>query len=135
MGWSIKKKHTQPWEAMPRWGQHHMAWENKASRLPEPGAQAYAYESYGLVEFSPIGPSVAVTTPLQKYSPPYVTGMAVWLSGIPTQAGGVTLQALIDPSAPGGYVSGMGNPAPLTGPNGSPSYAAINDPYAAPNQP
>lgn len=106
MAWKIRQKPVRPWLDMPRNGAFVNAFENKFPYgFPVPGAQAYAFESLGLVEFSPIGPSVVIQQPLSKIYPQLYTGQAVPLQGIPLQAGQVVTAQLIDPdNGNGNYV-------------------------------
>lgn len=105
MGWKKTHKNILPWQKMPRNGMFQNVWENKSSRGPQPGAQAYAFESYGLVEFSPIGPTHPIDEQIRSINPQLYVGLAVPVGGIPLQAGGFQLQSLIDPQTPGGYSS------------------------------
>lgn len=100
MAWKIKQKPILPWEQMPRHGLHQHVFENKFPwNFPSPGAQAYAFESLGLVEFSPIGPSGVVIEPIRKFTPQMFVGQAVALQGIGIQSGQMITQPLIDPDA------------------------------------
>lgn len=80
-------------------------WEKK--RMPSPGAQAYAFESLGLVQFTPIGPSVNVRQGIVPVpgAPQPVSGLAVPLNGIPTTAGQIMGQQLYDPAV--GYAQSI----------------------------
>lgn len=83
-------------------------WERK--KQPSPGAQNYAFESLGLVQFTPSGPSVAVRepiVPLQR-GPQPVVGQSVITNGVPTVSGQLYGQPLFDPNA--GYVA---SPSPI----------------------
>lgn len=52
-------------------------------RLPSPGAQNYAYETLGLVEFSPIGPAEMNRLQWQIVAPPPMyAGLGFWMQGI-----------------------------------------------------
>ena len=98
-----KKKVEIPRDPPP--GMYQGVWEKK--RQPSPGAQAYAWESVGLAQFTPIGPSVHVRqgiNVLPGAQQPYV-GQGVWLDGVPTTAGQVFGQQLYDPNS--GYTSGL----------------------------
>lgn len=98
MGWKLQPKKVFPSEGTPRQGVFHNAWENKFPYgFPVPGAQAFGYESLGLVEFSPIGPSAAIAEQVRSVNPQLYTGQAVYLAGMPTQAGQVIGQPLINP--------------------------------------
>lgn len=132
MAWKVRQKPVLPWADLPRHGDPHFVWENKQPKLPQPGAQAYAWESYGLVEFSPIGPSIAVKTPFTKLTPQLYQSLATFLQGIGTQAGGVQFQALFDPTSPNGYPAGFGIDAASNRLTGA-AYMR-NDPLA-PNTP
>jgi hypothetical protein len=118
MGWRMKQKHVLPWQEMPRQGGFKNVWEQKFPyRFPTPGAGSFAFESYGLVEFSPIGPSVAVAEPLAPLAGEQLyVGQAVVLQGIPLQAGQVMQQPLVDPQT--GYANNTpyerGSAAPNT---------------------
>jgi hypothetical protein len=69
---------------------------------PDPGAPAYAYEGLGLVEFSPIGPSVANRNYLFPLAttPPLFAGHAVPLQGLGGLVQGqfITQPLLYDPA-------------------------------------
>lgn len=92
-------------------GMYQGVWEKK--RQPSPGAQAYAWESLGLPQFTPIGASVVVRQALMPTAgvlQPYV-GQAVPLQGMPTTAGQIYGQPLFDNSSEGnGYTS---SPTPI----------------------
>ena len=99
-------------------GMYQGVWEKK--RQPSPGAQAFAWETLGLGQFSPIGPSINVRVgirPLPGTEQPVVV-MAVNLNGVPTVAGQIFGQALFDQNSPGGYVTGpsqiFNNPFPFS---------------------
>lgn len=97
-------------------GGYQGVWEKK--RQPSPGAMAFAWETLGLEQFTPIGPGVHVRQGFQVTPgvPQPATGQAVWLDGIPTNAGQVYGQALYDPST--GYTTGAtpiyNNPFPFS---------------------
>lgn len=110
----------------------HMAWENKHGRLPEPGAEAWAYESLALFEQSPIGPSVIIQEPLQSTTAGLFAGQAVPLQGIPLVAGTVQQAPLFDPDTPGGSVNYPDQISPLVAHNipvSIPGIVAPNDPF------
>lgn len=74
-------------------------WARK--RLPSPGVQNYAFESLGLPEFNPIGPSVAARSIIRTLAGPqqYLPASAIPIAGIGGLAAGqVILQALYDPN-------------------------------------
>lgn len=74
-------------------------WTRK--RQPSPGAQSYAFESLGLVEFTPIGPSITIRRHLNVVQHPqtYINGRAVPTTGIGgLNAGQMALQPLYDPN-------------------------------------
>lgn len=73
-------------------------WTKK--RLPTPGAQNYAFESLGLVEFTPIGAGLGNRMQLAVLQPPqvYIQSQAVPTTGFGGPvAGQMALQPLIDP--------------------------------------
>jgi hypothetical protein len=74
---------------------YEMAWERQS--LPDPAAMNYSWETLGLVQFSPIGPSVAVRKPFSTLFPQLFSGFSVWLAGIPLTQGQVIGQPLYDP--------------------------------------
>lgn len=79
-------------------GMYQGVWEKK--RQPSPGAQAYAWESLGLSEFTPIGAGVHTRIgirPLPGANQPAI-GLAVALNGVPTTAGQLFGQPLYDPA-------------------------------------
>lgn len=117
MGWTYKPKKVFPSEGTPRQGMFHNVWENKFPfNFPLPGAQGFGYESLGLVEFTPIGAGVPLQEQIRSVNPQLYVGQAVTLAGIPTQAGQMITQPLIDPQS--GYarnsVAERGSPAPNT---------------------
>jgi hypothetical protein len=76
----------------------HMEWERQ--RQPSPGAMAYAWETLGLVPFSPIGSGIPATfhfRPLLSAPQPYSL-KAVALDGVPTVAGGIMGAPLYNPT-------------------------------------
>jgi hypothetical protein len=79
-------------------GLYQGVWEKK--RMPSPGAQAYAWETLGLSQFTPIGPGVTVREGYRVTAgadQPMV-GLAVMLEGVPTSAGQIYGQPLFDPN-------------------------------------
>jgi hypothetical protein len=74
-------------------------WRDKTANLPDPGAQAFAYETLGLVAFPPSGPSIVANAWRMHafYSSPSVSRAAVRTIGIPTVAGQIFSQPLLDP--------------------------------------
>lgn len=97
-------------------GLYQGVWEKK--RQPSPGAQAYAWETLGLVQFVPSGPSITVRRGISVLpgAPQPAIGLAVPLNGVPLTAGQVVGQPLYDPAQ--GFVnSNMGynqNPFPFS---------------------
>ncbi len=91
-------------------GMYQGVWEKK--RQPSPGAQAYAWETLGLPQFSPVGPSITVRQGLavvaESIQP--MVGQAVPISGIPTTAGQIFGQQLFDSTAEGGGYTSPVNP-------------------------
>jgi hypothetical protein len=76
-----------------------LAWEDKHARLPQPGAQAFAWETYQLAEFTLIGPTVAVRRKWSVIQPAQVhIGLAVPLAGNPLIAGQIFHQPLYNPN-------------------------------------
>lgn len=72
----------------------------KRKRLPTPGAMNYAFESLGLVEFTPIGDGIGNRHQYQITQPPqvYINGIATWTDGLGgIIAGQAIMQPLIDP--------------------------------------
>ena len=90
-------------------GYYQGVWEKK--RQPSPGAQAFAWETLGLAQFTPIGPTVNVRKPF-NVTPGTMqpaVGLAVTMNGVPTVAGQIFGQGLYDQSAGGsGYTTGPG---------------------------
>jgi hypothetical protein len=112
-------------------GNYLNVWERKD--MPDPGAQAYAWETLGLEPFSPIGPGVRTRIGIKPLFAQVYTEQAVILNGIPTTAGQIFGQPLFDPSAPGsGYTMGLALPgSPLAALNIPANYnapIAVNDP-------
>jgi hypothetical protein len=95
-------------------------WERK--RLPDPGSQNYAYETYALAPLSPISSAVAIRgAPPRLYEQQIYVGQSVSLDGIPTTAGQIVTQPLYNTET-GGFVSAFPVPlSPLSGIN----YVAI----------
>jgi hypothetical protein len=117
MGWKMRQKNVLPWEQMPRQGVFKNVWEQKFPfGFPTPGAQSFAFESYGLVEYTPIGPSAVVADPIELLHPQLYVGQAVVVQGIPLQAGQVMHQPLIDPQTGAAHNNPgeRGEPAPNT---------------------
>lgn len=83
-------------------------WRDKRDNLPDPGAQAFAYETYGLPAFPPSGPSIHAVAqrPHAFYGPPLVSRAAVITTGIPTVAGQIFLQPLLNPYQDNGRPAG-----------------------------
>lgn len=80
------------------------AFTYERKRLPGPGAQNYAYELLGLVEFSPIGPAERNRLQWQVVQPsPQYAGFDLYLQGVGGLSQGTMYSApLIDPSSPYG---------------------------------
>lgn len=75
--------------------------------MPDPGAQNYAWETLALPAFTPIGPgNVAIAMrPLPFGPPPLLTQQGAIVRGIPTTAGQIIGQPLINNLTPvGGQV-------------------------------
>jgi hypothetical protein len=86
-----RARHADIWKGIYHWVQ---------KKLPSPGAQNYAYETLGLVEFTPIGYGVHVRTNWMITQPPqpYINGQAVPVTGLGgLSAGQLALQPLYDP--------------------------------------
>lgn len=77
-------------------GNFHLAWEEKP--LPGPGAGNFAWEVLGLVEFSPIGPTIYAREPMRSTARPMYSYQAVPLQGIPLVSGQIFGQPLYDPA-------------------------------------
>jgi hypothetical protein len=109
-------------------GLFHVAYERKS--LPDPGAQVYAYESLGLVQFAPSGPSVFARDQVRSVSPQLYVFQQTLMAGIPIVSGQMVGQPLYDPNA-GGYTQdppGAISPLvpyniPATTPDYPPAYA------------
>ena len=71
---------------------------------PDPGAQAFAWETLALPAFTPIGPGVLAISkrPHAFYAPPAYGFAGTVIVGLPYIAGQYILQPLIDPNAPEG---------------------------------
>lgn len=120
LGFFRKKKKVVEIPRDPPDGLYQGVWEKK--RQPSPGAQAYAWETLGLSQFTPIGPAVTTRVgiaPLPGTPQPYIRGKAVSLQGVPTTAGQIIGQPLFDPAS--GFVA---NPMPL-----------VNNPYPFSSEP
>lgn len=99
------------------------------------GAHVYAFESYGLMETSPISPGVqARQSPMVRVTtkPSLVLGPAILLTGLPTMSGEIYGQNLLD--ANGNFVPSMGNDAPpesvaWNAVEQTPFEMATNDPF------
>lgn len=90
------------------------------------GAHVYAFESYGLMETSPIGPGTqARQSPAVRITtrPSVVLGPSALLTGLPTISGEIYGSNLLD--ANGNFVTSMGNDAP-------PEMVAWNHPEQTP---
>jgi hypothetical protein len=109
----------------------HLSWERK--QLPDPGAQNYAFESYGLVAFPPSGPSVTTRQPVVPLplGPQMYSWQGVRLDGIPLVAGQIHGQPLFDPQLPGfteGLPPQISPLVPYNVPASSPDYPAAMQP-------
>jgi hypothetical protein len=71
-------------------------------RLPDPGAQNYAYENLGLVEFSPIGAAESNRGQFRSLQPPTAYAyLSAWLQGVGGLSQGTIYgQPLIAPQLP-----------------------------------
>lgn len=87
-------------------GLFHLVYERK--RQPSPGIPAYAYETLGLVVFTPIGAGVAVRQPRTTLMPATLYNKAVPLAGLPTVSGSLVKTPLINPDSPGYALSPAG---------------------------
>lgn len=87
-------------------GTYHAVWEQK--RMPDPGAQPFAWEALGLPPFTPIGPAVANRDQIRATFSQLYSLQAVPLQGMPIVAGQIFGQPLYDPDQDksGGYVGG-----------------------------
>lgn len=80
---------------LPKSLQFHMVWERK--RMPDEGAQSYAWETYGLIPTTPIGPAVAVRERLFNMNqPPMFAFQMGQVQGVPLTAGTIYQQPLYD---------------------------------------
>lgn len=69
--------------------------------LPDAGAMQYSYETYGLPAYAPIGPTVRVKKPNDRYQPASYVFQAVALVGMPPTSvlqGQSVAQPLMDPT-------------------------------------
>lgn len=98
---NIRNSGDGKFERLPRG--YEMTWERQS--LPDPAAQNYSWETLGLVQFSPIGPSVAVRSPFSTLFPQIYAGLSVKLTGIPLTQGQVISQPLFDQKS--GYTRGI----------------------------
>lgn len=101
-------------------GTFHNVFEKK----PQPdlgGAGEYAYESLALEQYTPIGPGTAVRQQIRATQPGglWFSSNQVWANGVPTTAGQIAYQPLVDPQLNGGY-----NPPDIT--LGYPDAAGFN---------
>lgn len=87
-------------------GLYHQTWERK--RMPSPGAPAYAWETLGLVLFSPIGPSVVARQQRYNLGPSSLYQKAVPITGLPTVTGTLVHAPLVNPDSPGFALSFSG---------------------------
>lgn len=87
------------------------------------GAHAFAFETYGLMETTPIGPGVARRqyvsgiVPVTVQNPMVVTQPAGFTTGIPIMSGGIYGQPLVD--ANGNLINSLA-------PDGAPSWVGWN---------
>lgn len=76
-------------------GTYHLAWERQ--QMPEPGAQAYAWETLELDKFnivnSGFGPNRYIRV---RDVPPLYVGQAVPVTGLPTIGATLQLQPLVN---------------------------------------
>lgn len=74
-------------------------WQNQKKNLPDVGAQAYAYVTYALPAFTPIGPgNHAMSMRPQPFGPPpMISQQGAITTGIPLTAGQFILQPLLNP--------------------------------------
>lgn len=75
-------------------------WEERP--LPGPGAGNFSWEFLALQQYTPIGHGVVPRRILYHTAQPLMTGQSVVTSGIPTVAGQIITQPLIDPRLIGG---------------------------------
>ena len=85
-------------------GTFHLVYERK-NQPDLGGAQDYAFESLALEQYTPIGPGTAVREQIRPTQPGglWVQSNQVWNNGVPTVAGQIAYQPLIDPDKNGGY--------------------------------
>lgn len=118
-------------------GPYKSVWERK--RLPDEGAQSYAWETLGLVQFTQIGAGVSVRDPdfdAVLHRPLYVYQGGI-TNGLPMTAGGIYGQPLYDNN--GNVVDAPGNPgvSPMIAwnipvsimPEGGLNSIGINNPF------
>lgn len=82
-------------------GRYHAVFENRPQ--PTPGAMSYAYESLGLVQQAPSGPTVTVRRPRSITAPQVYVKQGAMIAGVPLTAGQVFGAPLFDPAT--GYVN------------------------------
>lgn len=80
---------------------------HEQKRMPDPGAQAYAWETLALPAYTPIGPGNHAISfrAMPLGPPPLMTQQGAIVRGIPTTAGQIIGQPLINDLTPvGGQV-------------------------------
>lgn len=77
--------------------QYKAVWKEKAQ--PDPGAQAFAYETYGLVAMPPSGPSIVALNNRMRayYMSPDVSKPGTIIRGLGTVQGQIYSQPLLNP--------------------------------------
>lgn len=76
-------------------------WEERP--LPGPGSQNFSWEFLALQQYTPIGHGVVPFRQLYQMATPSMVGQSVTTDGLPTVAGQIITQPLIDPRLLGGY--------------------------------
>lgn len=82
-------------------GTYRAVWEQK--RLPDPGAQNFAWETLGLFQLAPSGPTVTNRDAIVPLSTPMYAYQSGMLLGTPLTAGQIVGQPLYDPNS--GYTN------------------------------
>jgi hypothetical protein len=81
-------------------GDYHITFQRR--ELPDAGAMQYSYETFGMPAYSPIGPTVRVHIPNDRYQPASYVFQAVALVGMPpinsVLQGQSVAQPLMDPT-------------------------------------
>jgi len=106
------------------------AWQRQ--NLPDPAAMNYSWETLGLVQFSPIGPSVTVRNPFSTLFSQMFAGLTVKLTGVPLVQGQIIGQPIFDPNS--GYTAERQQPLPnaqisMNIPVSIPHAMPFNEPY------